>query len=48
MYVSGVGNRVAHILARHAWHVGELNVWGEEFPNFIQSQVWLDANYKAV
>lgn len=42
MYVSRVGNEVAHKLAGHAWHIGNLHVWGEDFPEFIWSQVWMD------
>lgn len=43
-----VGNGVAHKLARHVLHVGELSVWVEDFSDFIHSQVWLDANYNSV
>lgn len=28
MYVGCVGNGVAHQLAQHAWHDGNLHVWG--------------------
>ncbi|XP_042965942.1 uncharacterized protein LOC122299620 [Carya illinoinensis] len=41
-HVSRVGNRAAHKLARMAWNVDDLVVWGESVPEPIAHVIWVD------
>ncbi|XP_042983262.1 uncharacterized protein LOC122312666 [Carya illinoinensis] len=42
VHVYREGNRAAHLLARNAWRVEDIDMWWDSIPDFLSQALWFD------